>query len=117
MSNVKKSLRERAQEMQAQLKIMQGREKGDVDDLIGVICDVDDFDFMEDDGHKYVVFTVKEDPANFFFGGQVLTDQLLKLQEDGYLEEIQKEGLPMLLSKKMSKSKRSYTNVTFYPEG
>lgn len=116
MSDMKKSLKQRAAEMSTSLPIMEGKTKGDTSDLIGTIVTIDNFDFLNGDNGKFAVFTVKEDPDLFYFGGMVLSDHLTQLADDGYLEEIQKEGLPMLLTKKKSKNKQMYTNVTFYPE-
>lgn len=116
--DMRKTLKERAIEMQAQLPIMKDRTKGDTDDLIGVIVDLVDYDFMNKGKEdEYVVFTVKEEPGMFFFGGQVLNERMRDLDKDGFGDEIRKNGLPMTLTTKKSKSNRNYTSVTFYPEG
>ena len=117
MANLKKSLREKALEMQQQLPIMQGKEKGESEDLIGTIVSIDDFDFLNGENGEYAVFTIREDDSHFFFGGKVLSEKLKTFQTEGYTDLIKIEGLPMVLSTKKSSKGRSYTAVTFYPEG
>lgn len=116
--NLKKSLKERALEMQAQLPLMKDREKGETDELIGTIVTINDFDFLTGDNGPYVVFTVKEEDSKFYFGGQVLTEKMKEFMDEGFQEAIKNDGLPIVLSvKKSRKGSRSYTAVTFYPEG
>ena len=116
--DLRKSLKARAQEMQAQLPIMQDRNKGETEDLIGTIVTLDNYEFMNKGKEdEYVVFTVKEEPNEFFFGGQVMNDRMREFEDEGYRDSILDEGLPLVLSTKKSKSNRNYTAVTFYPEG
>ena len=118
MSNLKKSLKERAQEMSAPvLPLMDGKDKGTTEDLIGVIVTLNDFGFLSGDDGEYAVFTVQEEPKEFFFGGKVLTEALKEFEKDGYTESIREEGLPLVLTKKKTKDgKKNYTAVLFYPE-
>jgi hypothetical protein len=117
MSELKKSLKQMAQELSApQLPIMEGRNKGETDDLIGVVVTLRDYGFMSGDNGEYVVFIVDEEPNEFFFGGKVLTDDMQKFEAAGRHADVVAEGLPMVLTKKKSKNKQTYTNVLFYPE-
>ncbi len=118
VTNKIKSLRDRAKEFSVQLPFMEGREKGDTKELVGQVSTIADYGFLKgDDGREYVVFIVAERSKTFYFGGTVLTDQLQQLEAEGYHEAIVEEGLPMLMTEKQSKNKRSYVNVEFYPEG
>ena len=121
MSNetMKKSLKERAKEFDIQLPLMEGREKGETDELIATVCTIKEYGFLPNEaGEPYAVFTVKEIPDKFFFGGSVLTARLTELEADGYHNVIVEEGLPVLMTKaKSKKNKREYVNVEFYPEG
>jgi len=113
-----KNLRELAKALQNDLPLMNNRTKGEQEDLIGEIVTIEDYDFMKGENGAYVVFTVKEYPEQFFFGGSVLTEQLQKVEEAEMHDQVISEGLPMLLTKKQSKeTKRNYTAVKFYPEG
>ena len=118
MSNVNmKSLKDRAKEFSIQLPFMEGREKGDAKELIGTVNTIKDYGFLKgDDNREYAVFIVAERSKSFYFGGTVLTDQLMQLEAEGYHEAIVEEGLPMLMTEKKSKNNRSYVNVEFYPE-
>ncbi len=113
---MKKSLRERTKEFQNALPFMEGRDKGVLKDLQGQIVTIKEFGFMQDNENEYVCFTIEEDNKNFYFGGTVLTDQLMALDEEGYRDEIEENGLPTLFKTRTSKNNRTYTDVSFYPE-
>ena len=111
------SLRDRTKQLANTLPLMETREKGDLLDLVGQHITINDFGFLKDNlNNDYVAFTIKEDDANFYFGGQVLTEDLKDLESDGYGEEIRTSGLPIILERVMSKNKREYTKVTYFPE-
>lgn len=117
MSDMMKSLRERAKEFSVQLPFMDGREKGDGKELLGTVNTIRDYGFLKgEDNREYVVFIVEQRHDKFYFGGTVLTDQMQQLEAEGYHDAIIEEGLPMLMTEKKSKNKRSYVNVEFYPE-
>lgn len=108
------NLKDRVKQLGNNLPLMENREKGELDLLIGKDVTVRDFGFLDDGkGAKYIAFIVDEDKDNFFFGGQVLTDDFRDLEDDGYYAEIVKNGVPIRLEKKMSKSKREYTAVKY----
>lgn len=116
-NNMKKSLKDRAKEFSVQLPFMENREKGDAKELVGMVSTISDYGFLTgEEGNDYAVFIVKERSNKFYFGGTVLTDQLQQLEAEGYHDDIVQEGLPMLMTEKKSKNKRSYINVEFYPE-
>lgn len=120
MTNQRKSLKDRAVELSVNCLLMNGRDKGELDKLIGEVVVIRDFDFLTDseNNKEYVVFIIEEDDSKFFFGGTVLTDKLKELENDDYKEEIIKDGLPCLFGKKepKDKKKQAYTTVEFYPE-
>jgi hypothetical protein len=113
---MKKSLRERTQELNNNLPFIVGRTKGELEAIKGEDLTITDFGFMEDGDKEYVAFTIKEDPNCFYFGGQVLTNDLKEVEEDGYGDEIRKEGLPVRFgSRKTKDGKKEYTTVEYYP--
>lgn len=119
MSNeMKKSLKDRAKSFDVQLPFMDGRDKGETKELIGQVSTIRDYGFIPNDaGEPYVVFITDERSDKFYFGGSVLTARMLELENEGYHDAIVEEGLPVLLTEEKSKkTKRSYTNVKFYPE-
>jgi hypothetical protein len=121
MAKSMKDLKARAKEFSILLPFMEGKDKGELDRIIDINVTIIDYVFLKytnDDGEEkdYVCFVTKEDPQHFYFGGQVLTDNMHELDAEGYGEAIRKEGLPVQFSKKKSKNKREYTTVNFYPE-
>lgn len=111
------NLKQFAKSLSLQLELMDGREKGDFDEIIGEVLTITDFGFMKDDGKEYVAFITKEYDDKFYFGGMVLTEQLKEIEKGGFLESVRKDGLPVLFGSKLGKNKRMYTTVTFFPEG
>ena len=115
--NVRKSLKGRAKEFSVQLPFMDGRNKGDAKELIGQVNTIIDYGFLKgEDDKEYVVFITAERKKKFYFGGTVLTDQMLQLEAEGYHDDILAEGLPVLMTEKRSKNNRAYVSVEFYPE-
>ncbi len=112
-----KSLRERAKEFDVRLPFMENRKKGDTKELLGQDSTINEYGFLPNEaGEVYAVFTVAERSDKFYFGGTVITDRLLKLEEDGYHEAIVTEGLPVRMSEAKSKNNRTFINVVFFPE-
>lgn len=109
-------LQERAKSFDILLDFMDGREKDDLVNLHDKSVTIDNYGFLPNaDGSPYACFTVKEDEKSFYFGGQVLTERLAQLEQEGFKADILAEGLPVHFSKAMSKNKRAYTAVKFYP--
>lgn len=112
-----KSLKERAKEFDVRLPFMEGKDKGETRELLGTVNTIVEYGFLPNDsGEVYACFVVKERPGKFYFGGQVITDRLVQLDEEGYHEAITLEGLPVLMSEKRSRNGRNFTNVEFFPE-
>lgn len=100
------------------LPFMEGLEKGETQEILGQIVNVDEFGFMNGDDGEYVVFTIKENEDNFFFGSTVVTSAFKQLDaniQPEVLKEILELGLPIKLTERQSKSKRKYIKVDFYP--
>lgn len=110
------NLKNRVKELSTKIEFMDSREKGDFSKLVGKTVTINDYGFLQDNGKAYIVFTVEEDKENFYFGGMILTDQMKQLDEDGFHDDIVREGLPVKFDTKKSKGKREYTTVEFYPE-
>jgi len=100
----------------AGIKFMDGREKGTTSYLYGHIVTVTDYAFIRTEYGESLVFIIKENKDEFFFGAAVITDSFKYFSEQEK-EEIQKEGLPILLSEtKNKKGNRKYQTVLFYPD-
>ena len=111
-----KTLKEFSKSLNSQSEIMNERTKGVIDEIIGRVVTIIDYEFMNGDDGEFVAFVCKEIPEVFYFGSKVLTDGLKKCDENGYGEEIKRDGLPIKLIKKKSKKGREYTGVEYYPE-
>lgn len=118
MSDMRKSLRERAKEFDVRLPFMEGREKGETKELLGTVNTIVDYGFIPNEtGEVYACFIVKERANKFYFGGTVITDRLQQMDLEGYHDDIVAEGLPVLMTEKKSRNNRTFTNVEFFPEG
>lgn len=116
------NLKDRAKKFGNLLPFMEGREKGEQSKLVdeGVVT-IEDYGFLngkDDNGDdsEYVCYTIREDKENFYFGSSVLTNNIKELDEEGFGSAIRKEGLPMKLSNRKSRStNRNYVAVEFHP--
>lgn len=111
-----KSLQERLKDFGGNLGIMEGRTKGECRELEGKIVTIVDYGFLTGSNGEYVVFITKEIEDSFYFGGSVLTQSFKTLDEEGYREAIQSEGVRVKLEEKRSKNGRNYVSVEFNPK-
>lgn len=109
-------LKNQAEKMTAQTELMEGRDKGEMSSMLNLPLVITDFDFLEGDNGQYAVIVFKDESKHFFFGGGVISDHLAKLEEDGFKEVIQQEGLPVRFESKKSKNNRWYTDAILFPE-
>lgn len=112
------SLKEKAMKMNSGkgIEFMQGKDKGEMIEILNKACTIRDYDFINGDDGEYVVFIIDEIEDEFFFGGKVLTDNMKQFTDEEH-EEIKANGLPVLLTEQKSKkTKRPYVAVEFYPE-
>lgn len=101
------------------LEIMEGRETGDINEILEEVITVDNYQFGTSKEGDYVAFTLQDNDTEFFFGGSVVTESFQKLEnllsEEEKIELMQ-NGLPIYLEEvKSSKSKNKYKKVTFFP--
>lgn len=98
------------------ISFMEGRTKGELDEILDKSVTLADFAFLKNDDGEFAVFVVKEIPDSFYFGGLVITENLKKIEEAGFKEEVIKLGLPLAVRSKKSKNKKTYYMLEFYPE-
>ena len=101
-------------QMEKQANVMEGREKGKIKELTAKL--IKDFTILKDKnaGNEYTAFIVEGNDEEFFFGGAVVTDKLLRIKEmltDEELDELTKEGLHVMFVGKKSKNKRTYIDM------
>ena len=111
------SLKEKAESMNSGKGIvfMEGRTKGEMEDLLDKTVVIRDYAFINGTDGEYVVFIVEKVNDKFYFGGKVLTDNLKELTVEEHAELVA-EGLPTRFSMRVSKNKKKYVAVEFYPE-
>lgn len=111
------SLREKAESMNSGkgIEFMEGRTKGESEELLDRVVTIRDYAFITGTEGEYAVFIVDEEAKKFYFGGKVITDNLKALTEEEH-EELKADGLPTLFGQRVSKGKRKYISVEFYPE-
>ena len=99
------------------IKFMEGRTKGELEEIKDKNLTINNFAFLKNEEGEYAVFTVAEIPDSFYFGGLVITDYLKKIEaEEGLKEEVEQQGLPVLITQRKSKNKKLYYAIEFYPE-
>ena len=111
------SLREKAEGMNSGkgIEFMDKRSKGETEELLDQVVTIRDYAFISGQDGEYAVFIIDEEADKFYFGGKVITDNLKALSEEDH-EELKADGLPTLFVERVSKNKRKYISVEFYPE-
>ena len=101
-------------QMEKQVNVMEGRTKGEIKELSAYL--IKDFTILKDKNTDsvYSAFIVEGNDEEFFFGGEVVTDKLKRITDlltDSELEELKKEGIPVMFVTKKSKNKRNYMDM------
>ena len=101
-------------QMEKQANVMEGRTKGEIKELTAYL--IKDFTILKDKNtdSEYSAFIVEGNDEEFFFGGAVVTDKLKRITDlltDSELEELKKEGIPVMFVTKKSKNKRNYMDM------
>lgn len=111
------SLKDKAESMNSGkgIQFMEGRTKGETDELLDKTVTIRDYAFINGTDGEYVVFIVDKVNDKFYFGGKVLTDNLKQLTDEEHVE-LMSEGLPTRFTIRVSKNKKKYVAVEFYPE-
>ena len=101
-------------QMEKQVNVILGRTKGEIKELTAYL--IKDFTILKDKNTNsdYSAFIVEGNDEEFFFGGAVVTDKLKRISDlvtDIELEELKKEGIPVMFVNKKSKNKRTYIDM------
>lgn len=101
------------------LPFMDGKTKLEVTgEVLNNTLTVDDYGYLEGDDGEYVVISLKEYPEHFIYGGSVVTDAFKKLESKigvDKITELIQHGLTFRLSELVSKNKRKYVRISFFP--
>lgn len=90
---------------------MDGREKGNLADILGEIVHIEEYAFLSNDEGDYAVMAFSEYPALFFFGNAIVTEMLHKVEDDGKAASLPEVGIQFKLRR--SAKGRTYTSFEF----
>lgn len=87
---------------------------------MGMIYNINEYGFLDggESNEEFVVFTTKEQPEAFFYGGSVVTQKIKDLEANLTTEEIAAlldYGIEVIFLQKLSKNKKKYTTCEFFP--
>lgn len=119
MFDINKLINEVTEITNSGLPLMEGKEKLEIKgDILNLKVTVDEYGYLEGDEGEYVVISLKEYPKHFIYGSSVVTQAFKTLDEKLTNEELTyllEKGLTFKLTEVMSKNKRKYTKITFFP--
>ena len=119
MMNINELIKQAQEVTMSGLPFMDGREKLEITgEVLNNILTVDDYGYLDGDDGNYVVISLKEYPKHFIYGGSVVTDAFKKLEEKIGAEnmaQLIQHGLTFRLSELISKNKRKYIRISFFP--
>lgn len=120
MMNLEQLINEVQQITASGLPFMEGKEKLEVKgNILNNVLTVDEYGFLEGEEGEYVVIALKEYPQHFIYGPSVVTQAFKTLEETLNEEErafILDKGLTFKLTEVVSKNKRKYIKLTFFPK-
>ena len=94
-------------------EIMENREKSE--QIMDEVVTITDMDILTGDKGNYAVYTLKEYPKNYFFGGKSLTLIAEEVKADSELmNELHTVGLRVSLKKVKTKKGNDFTQVELY---
>lgn len=93
------------------IPFMEGREKGDLSNLVGQPLHIVDFGFIDGNDGEFAVIQFKEDAKKFYFGNSIVTEMLQEVQKDGMEKELAKQVIKF--SMRTSKTGREYMAFDF----
>lgn len=119
-SNVKNIFAQRLAEKHSLSRLCVGREKGESDDIMGIVLTIEDADVAKDvmiDGEQttFSIYTFKELEGRYYYGGQKLTEIAPDLIEIAKEEKkpIAELEIQIMLKSVRTKSGNSFTDVIF----
>ena len=120
MMNLEQLINQVSQITASGLPFMEGKEKLEVTgNILNNVLTVDDYGFLEGEEGEYVVIALKEYPQHFIYGPSVVTQAFKTLEETLNEAErafILEKGLTFKLTEVVSKNKRKYIKLTFFPK-
>lgn len=114
-----KTLKEIAKEQNGTKESFIGRTGEKIDSILGKVVTLRDYEHRsKKKGNNYdsfIAFIVDEDKEHYYNGGTKMKDFITKVEEENMVEDLQREGVPILMKKTKTSNGNTFTNITFYP--
>lgn len=96
----------------AGIPFMEGRDKGNLSDMLNRELHIIDYGFIHGDDGDYAVMAFAEDDERFYFGNSIITEMLREVEGDGMKEELSYQ--PIRFEQRVSRNgRRTYTTYVF----
>lgn len=114
-----KTLKELAKEQNGTKETFIGRTGEKIDSILGKVVTLRDYEHRsKKKGNNYehfVAFIVDEDKEHYYNSGTKMKDFITKVEEENMVEDLQREGVPILMKKTKTSNGNTFTDITFYP--
>lgn len=114
-----KTLKELAKEQNGTKESFIGRTGEKIDSILGKVVTLRDYDHRsKKKGNNYehfIAFIVDEDDKHYFNGGTKMKVFISKVEEENLVDDLLREGVPMLMKKTKTSNGNTFTDITFYP--
>ena len=114
-----KTLKELAKEQNGTKESFIGRTGEKIDSILGKVVTLRDYEHRsKKKGNNYehfIAFIVDEDDKHYFNGGTKMKVFISKVEEENLVDDLLREGVPMLMKKTKTSNRNTFTDITFYP--
>jgi len=114
-----KTLKELAKEQNGTKETFIGRTGEKIDSILGKVITLRDYEHRSkkkgNNYEQFVAFIVDEDTEHYYNGGTKMKDFITKVEEENLVEDLLREGVPMLMKKTKTSNGNTFTDITFYP--
>lgn len=114
-----KTLKELAKEQNGTKESFIGRTGEKIDSILGKVVTLRDYEHRskkKDNNYEhFIAFIVDEDDKHYFNGGTKMKDFITKVEEENLVDDLLREGVPMLMKKTKTSNGNTFTDITFYP--
>lgn len=114
-----KTLKELAKEQNGTKESFIGRTGEKIDSILGKVVTLRDYEHRsKKKGNNYehfIAFVVDEDDKHYFNGGTKMKVFISKVEEENLVDDLLREGVPMLMKKTKTSNGNTFTDITFYP--
>lgn len=114
-----KTLKELAKEQNGTKESFIGRTGEKIDSILGKVVTLRDYEHRsKKKGNNYehfIAFIVDDDDKHYFNGGTKMKVFISKVEEENLVDDLLREGVPMLMKKTKTSNGNTFTDITFYP--